>query len=156
MNERQVESLIRGLGLHYDELNVEGVLTQGELVGLEGLDWLVLDPEPGVEISFHADSKVFFRVNFSLRKTFPEEDIYLGELPEPFRLNMAQSEMHGVLGAPAYSSGPIKMPQPIGQTGGWESFSLDQKRFPDVMAVLQYTEQLEVCGLVFESMSEDG
>lgn len=151
----QIEQLVRSLGLRYSELKVAGVDVHGELSGLEGLDWLALEPEQGVEMSFHEESLVFYRMNFSLKETYPEEKLYKGELPPPFKSEMTQVEMRKILGAPLYSSGPIQMPQPIGQTGGWESFHLNQELFSGVEIVLQYTASNEVCGLVF-SLPDEG
>ena len=155
MNNLQVEQLVKSLGLRYNELKVSGMHVHGGLSGLEGLDWLALEPEQGVEMSFHEESQVFYRINFSLKETYPEEQLYKGELPPPFKPEMTKLEMRAVLGEPLYSSGPIQMPQPIGQTGGWESFCLGQELFSGVEIVLQYTASNEVCGLVFSLPGED-
>lgn len=154
MNNSQVEQLVKSLGLRYDEVTAAGVHVHGELSGLEGLDWLALEPEQGVEMSFHEESLVFYRMNFALKETYPGEQLYIGKLPSPFKSEMTQLEMRPILGDPLYSSGPLKMPQPIGQAGGWESFYINQELFSGVENVLQYTASNEMCGLVFSLLSE--
>ncbi|CAN1601877.1 protein of unknown function [Pseudomonas mediterranea] len=41
------------------------------------------------------------------------------------------------------------MPLPIGGTGGWESYLLNPKLYPDKKVVFQYTQDMRVETLVF-------
>lgn len=155
MNITQVQGLLSSLGKPSDAIHVEGVPTQGPFLEMfEGDDVLFITPAPGVAMSFRAEGKVFDTLMFRLLKTYPEQGVYTEALPQPFKLVMSSAEMHELLGQPLESTGPIKMPEPLGQTGGWEAFGLDQEKYPGLKVVAQYTASLDVFGLVFKLMNE--
>lgn len=79
----------------------------------------------------------------------PSTTDYRGELPDLYFSQMTQSDIHSIFGVPKESKGPIKMPEPMGQTGGWESYLLDQEIYPGVKVVFQYTADMQVKTLVF-------
>nr|WP_263596467.1 hypothetical protein [Pseudomonas fluorescens] len=79
----------------------------------------------------------------------PEIIVYTGELPPPYSSKMTQAGVHSIFGQPMESRGPIKMPKPMGQTGGWESYPLDPVMYPGKKVVFQYTAAMEVKTLVF-------
>jgi hypothetical protein len=150
MNKINIEEAIGGLGQSYDELVRLGVIDGQPLKELyPGRDNLHLTPAHGISMSFWADSKRFEALFVTLRKTTPSTIEYEGYLPEPFTSGMAQSDVHETFGEPMEARGPIRMPEPMGQTGGWESYQLDPAFYPGIKVVFQYTAAMEVKTLVF-------
>jgi hypothetical protein len=79
----------------------------------------------------------------------PGINVYEGELPKPYISMMTQSDVRNLFGESLEFRGPIKMPGPMGQTGGWESYPLDPAVYPGKKVVFQYTATMEVKTLVF-------
>ncbi|MCQ9425754.1 DUF6392 family protein [Pseudomonas sp. LJDD11] len=155
MNITQVQGLLSSLGKQSDAIHVEGVHTQGPLLEMfEGDDVLSITPAPGIAMSFRSVGKVFDTLVFRLLKTYPEQVVYTGALPKPFKVAMSKAEVHELLGQPLEATGPIKMPDPLGQTGGWEAFALGHEKYPGVKVVVQYNASLDVFGLVFSLMDK--
>lgn len=150
MNDMNIEEAISSLGRNYDDLVSLGVINGQPLKELyPGRDNLHLNPKPGISLSFWAESKRFEALFVTLKKTTPSTVEYKGCLPEPFTIEMTQSDVHANFGEPMESRGPIKMPEPMGQTGGWESYALDSTVYPGKKVVFQYTAAMEVKTLVF-------
>lgn len=150
MNSAIIESWIKNIGRPYDALVSEGVIPNQPLTELyPGRDWLTLDVENGVELSFWAENKCFESLYFALLESTPGVIVYEGELPKPFARVMTQSGVHATFGKPNESKGPIKMPKPIGMTGGWDAYILDPVSHPNVKVVFQYAASMAVKTLVF-------
>ncbi|MOA39811.1 hypothetical protein D3C78_1616190 [compost metagenome] len=120
-----------------------------------GRDLLYLEPETGISLSFLGKTKRFEALFVTLLKSTPSTTEYKGELPEPYSAGMNQSDVHTILGMPFEAKGPIKMPQPMGQTGGWEAYRLDPEKHPNVKVVFQYTATMQVKTLVFTLIDKD-
>ena len=101
------------------------------------------------QLTFQYETKVLDSLFFTLMETMPTTVKYKGDLPAPYRMAMTQSDVHALFGQPMGSRGPIKMPEPMGQTGGWESYLLDPVVYPGKKVVFQYTAAMEVKTLVF-------
>ncbi|HJR33276.1 MAG TPA: DUF6392 family protein [Pseudomonas sp.] len=150
MNAEKIESWIKKLGFNYDELISQGVVFDNVLEALyPDADLLDMDLETGVSLSFWAETKKLETLFITLKKTMPEVIEYTGALPLPFALEMTQSEVHAIFGEPVESRGPVRMPEPMGQTGGWESYLLDSAVYPGKKVTFQYTSAMEVKTLVF-------
>ncbi|MBK5529882.1 hypothetical protein JFT91_20745 [Pseudomonas sp. TH08] len=150
MKSLRVSELIASVGLTFESLVAQGVLDGQPLVELyPDCDLQDLEIENGVELTFLADTKKLKSLFITLIKTMPLTVRYEGDLPAPFKLAMTQADAHAIFGVPIESRGPIKMPMPMGQTGGWESYLLDQKIYPGLKVVLQYTADMKVKTLVF-------
>ncbi|MGF6090828.1 DUF6392 family protein [Pseudomonas sp. 18173] len=150
MNAEKIESWILNLGLSSDELIARGVVFNEEPQALyPEADLLDLDLEVGVSLSFWAESNRLETLFITLKKTMPGILEYKGDLPLPYTLDMTQADVQAIFGNPMDSRGPIKMPHPMGQTGGWESYLLDQNIYPGKKVVFQYTAEMKVKTLVF-------
>ncbi|PTT32199.1 DUF6392 family protein [Pseudomonas sp. HMWF021] len=150
MKSLKISELIAGVGLRFGALVTQGLLDEQPLVELyPGCDLQDLEIENGLELTFLAESKKLESVFITLVKTMPMTVIYEGDLPAPFKSVMTQTDVHAIFGAAMETRGPIKMPKPMGQTGGWESYLLDQNTYPGKKVVFQYTADMQVKTLVF-------
>ncbi|WP_248742871.1 MULTISPECIES: DUF6392 family protein [unclassified Pseudomonas] len=151
MNIMQVNKLMLGLGENYEQLLAKDFFTEScKLDALyPGCDLLDVELEAGVSLTFFEETKRFEALFITLKKTTPSTIAYQGELPVPYKLSMDQGCVHALFGRAVESRGPIKMPEPMGQTGGWESYPLDQKTYPGLKVVFQYTADMQVKTLVF-------
>ena len=150
MNAVSISTWISKLGENYDDLIDQGLIPSEKPQELyPGRDLLHIDLEAGLNLSFWADTKQFEALFITLKKTMPGIVEYKGELPPPYSSEMTQSDVHAIFGQPMESRAPIKMPKPMGQTGGWESYPLDPAIYPGKKVVFQYTAEMEVKTLVF-------
>ncbi|WP_338919018.1 DUF6392 family protein [Pseudomonas silesiensis] len=150
MDAGKVVELIEAVGHSYESLLASGKIPSHSLDELyPGCDRLDLEVENGIELTFWAETKVLESFFITLMKTMPSTVKYEGELPRPYTSAMNQSDVHRIFGDPMESRGPIKMPEPMGQTGGWESYPLDPTIHPGKKVVFQYTAAMEVKTLVF-------
>lgn len=150
MNGKQIEKLLKGLGSNYDTLVSSGTILPKLLEELyPGRDWVDIQPEEGVELSFWERTKRLERVFFTLLESIPGLPVYRGELPAPYAQAMNQSSVRELFGPPMEIIGPVKLPYPIGWRGGWDSFKLDEVEYPNTKVVFQYTEDFNVDVLTF-------
>ena len=150
MDAEIIQRWIRNLGRTYDALVADGTIPNRPLTELyEGRDWLTLHVEDGIELSFWSETKRFETLYIGLLKSTPSTTVYGGELPKPFVPGMTRSSVYASFGEPMESKGPIKMPAPLGQTGGWDAYRLDPATQPNRKVVFQYTQSLTVKTLVF-------
>ncbi|MGX5221225.1 DUF6392 family protein [Pseudomonas segetis] len=150
MDAKTIEHWINSLGRSYDALVAEGVIPNQPLQELyPGRDLLDIIIAPGLSMSFWAETKCFETLFITLLKTTPSTVEYKGELPKPFVSTMTQSEVRTNFGEPMASKGPVKMPQPMGMTGGWDSYQLDPVTHPNTKVVFHYTAALSVSTLIF-------
>ncbi|MDR9863568.1 MULTISPECIES: DUF6392 family protein [Pseudomonas] len=150
MDAATIERWILSLGRPYDAMVAEGVIPNMPLQQLyKGRDWLDIEPEDGLELSFWAETKRLEAVYITLLKTTPSTVPYQGELPKPFVPAMSQAQVRANFCEPMDSKGPIKMPQPMGMTGGWDAYRLDPASHPNIKVAFQYTASLMVDTLVF-------
>lgn len=150
MSASKTEEWIKSLGQTHEELLSKLLIPDTELIELfPGIDELYLEPEIGVSMSFREETERFESLHFALRKTIPSIIEYKGNLPVPYRKNMTQSDVRALFGEPFKASGPIKLPEPIGLTGGWESYHLDPAIYPNKKVVFRYSASMNVNTLVF-------
>ncbi|MDR6609360.1 DUF6392 family protein [Pseudomonas synxantha] len=150
MSAMKIQLWIEGLGQSYDVLVSNGVVPDLALQELYvGREWLDIEPISGVELSFWSETKRLEKLFVTRLETLPRLSVYTAGLPELYSLIEKQSDVHALFGKPTESKGPIKMPQPMGQTGGWESYPLDPVIYPGKKVTFQYTSAMEVKTLVF-------
>jgi hypothetical protein len=150
MSAATIDKWIRVLGGSYDELVAQGIsFSQPPEALFPESSLLDTEPEVGINLTFWAETKRLEKLFVTLKKSTPSTVEYKGELPAPYKSEMTQSDVHALFGEPMESRGPIKMPQPMGQTGGWESYALDPAIYPGKKVVFQYTAAMEVKTLVF-------
>lgn len=119
MDAVKVMELIAGVGRTYKSLLASGIIPAQSLVELyPGCDRLDLEVEDGVELTFWYETKILDSLFFTLMEAMPTTVKYKGKLPAPYRMAMTQSDVHALFGQPMESRDPIKMPEPVGQTGG--------------------------------------
>lgn len=151
MDIATVNQWTRNLGESYEELVGRGLITPEQ--PLETLypdcDLRDMNLEAGLSLTFWAETKRLETLFVTLIKSTPSTVEYKGDLPAPYKSVMTQSEVHAIFGQPMESRGPIRMPDPMGQTGGWESYLLDRSLYPGKKVVFQYTADMKVKTLVF-------
>ncbi|MFF7708579.1 DUF6392 family protein [Pseudomonas sp. NPDC007930] len=151
-----IETLIANLGLTHKQLIENGVIPDGELFQVFEGDWhLYFELEAGLEMEFDAESEVFQSLYITLVKSTPLTVAYAGELPAPFVAGMDQRMAREWFGPSQHYSGPVRMPAPVWQTGGWELLTLPSDRFPNVTLMLNYLESLEVKMIIFSLIKPD-
>lgn len=145
MDVKQFDKLLKNLGENYNALITSGAILPKSLQELyPGRDWVDIQPEDGVELSYWGETERLERIFFTLLESIPGVPIYRGELPAPYALIMNQSKVRELFGQPLEIVGPVKLPHPIGWKGGWDSFKLDEVNYPNTKVVFQYTEDLNV------------
>lgn len=150
MSATNIETLVSCLGQTYGTMLSRGVVSNQPLSELyKGRERLALKVTDGIELSFFADSKVLERVLITLEASMPGVAVYNGELPKPFAKSMTQAGVRATFGNPVESRGPIKMPKPLGQTGGWDAYPLDTNRATGVRVIFSYSASLLVQTLAF-------
>ncbi|AZE70138.1 MULTISPECIES: DUF6392 family protein [Pseudomonas] len=150
MNAKTIEGWIRSLGRRYDVLIAEGLIPNQPLQELyEGRDRLHLEPALGLSLSFWAETKRLETLFITLIKSTPSTVEYKGELPKPLASTMTKSDIRSHFGVPIESSAPVKMPQPVGMTGGWDAYRLDPSTYPNIKLICKYSPTFQVKALVF-------
>ncbi|UVL41856.1 DUF6392 family protein [Pseudomonas sp. B21-040] len=155
MIKAELDRLIKSLGEKYPVLKQAGVIP-GPLTELyPGRDLLSFKFEGGLSLNFWRETLRFEIFFVTLRKTMPSTTEYRGELPDPYFSLMTQSDVRAIFGTPVESMGPIKMPQPMGQTGGWDAYPLDQDIYPGKKVMFQYAADMQVNTLVFTLIDKE-
>ena len=150
MNAAKIEALVNCLGQTYEVMFSRSVVSNQPLSELyKGRERLALKVTDGIELSFFADSKVLERVLITLEPSMPGVAVYNGELPKPFAKSMTQAGVRATFGNPVESRGPIKLPKPLGQTGGWDAYLLDINSGGGTRVVFSYSVPLLVQTLAF-------
>lgn len=150
MNAETIDGLVKNLGKTYDALIIDGLIPNQPLQALyNGRDRLHMELVPGVSLSFWAETRQFEALFITLTKSTPSTVEYRGELPKPFSSGMTQSDIRSEFGEPMQTSGPIKMPQPLGMTGGWDAYLLEPSRYSNTKLIFKYGPTLRVKTLLF-------
>lgn len=150
MSVLKLEDIVGFLGKSHADLLVEGLISDVEPQEIyEGSDRVYIEPEEGLELVFSADNRIFIELFIALKATPSSSVLYRGELPEIFFPGMDQEMVIDLFGEPVSSRGPTTMPVPIGQTGGWASYTYDDELFPGVEVEFQYAADMQVKTLVF-------
>lgn len=150
MKANELETIVGYLGKTYAELVVDQIVPEVVLQEIyPGSDRLYICPEEGLGMEFSADEKIFVMFFITLKKTTPSTSPYKGELPDIFFPEMDQEMIIELFGEPIEYRGPVLLPMPIGQTGGWASYLYDGELFPGVELQFQYTADMQVDTLAF-------
>lgn len=155
MDAKIIESWIKNLGQTYDTLVAKGLIPNQPLQELyKGRDWLDIEPAPGLELSFWAETRRFERLFITLISTVEDAPEYKGELPKPFVSAMSQAEVRANFGEPMESQGPTKLPLNT-MVGGFDAYTLDPATHPNMKVSFQYTITMQVKTLVFSLIDRD-
>lgn len=156
MDATTIEGYIKALGKTYESLLSQGFFPSAKPWKIfDDDDQFSLTIENGLSLTFHENTRKLESIFITLIKTTPSTAEYKGHLPKPFVSKMNQAEVHASFGEPMASKGQVKMPQPMGMTGGWDAYRLDPATYPNTKVVFQYTAALVVNTLVF-SLIEKG
>lgn len=152
MNAAEIISLVKKLGSTYEAIRDEGLIdgpAPHPLFKNDENEDLIHKPAPGIELWFQTETKVLERIVIALLSRVEGDPVYIGELPTPFTHKMDKRGIHNLLGEPWQSRGPVKLPLPIGITGGWDAFRLAQTMHPNAEVAVQYTGDEAATGLAF-------
>lgn len=150
MSAEKIKLWINSLGMTHEDMLSKFIIPDSDLIELfPDIDELYIEPEIGVEMSFWAETERYEALCITLIKTTPSTIIYTGALPAPYTLRMNQTSVRALFGEPLEYSGAVKMPEPMGQTGGWEYYNLDPEIYPGVKVQFQYLESMDVNCIVF-------
>lgn len=156
MSQTIVETYIKALGKRYESLLAEGFFPSADPWKIfDDDDQFSLSIEDGLSLTFNESTRFLESIFVTLIKTTPSTSVYTGVLPDAFAPRMSRSGVQKNFGDPAASKGPVKMPQPMGMTGGWDSYMLDRATYPKAKIVFHYTADLFVSTLVFARTDED-
>jgi len=150
MSALTIQSWTKNLGQTHEYLLSESLIPDNELIELfAGDDQVYLEPEKGISMTFWDETGRLESFAITLMKVVPGDSEYRGELPFPYELNMNKSKIRDLFGDPFQSSGPVKMPHPVGRTGGWDGYKLDQSLYPNTKVVFHYHESTQVDYVAF-------
>ena len=150
MDTTTIEGYIKALGKTYESLISQGFFPSAKPWKIfDDDDQFSLNIENGLSLTFHEDTRKLESVFITLIKTTPSTAEYKGHLPRPFVSKMNQSEVHANFGEPMASKGQVKMPQPMGMTGGWDAYRLDPATHPNTKLIFTYAETMQVKTLTF-------
>lgn len=148
MDSAKLERLINNLGSSHENLVAGGVLSNEPLEDLYGSDsTLEVDLEPGVELSFWADTKRLEAMQITLK----DDDglpVYKGSLPPPYAGATTKFNVRSIFGNPLRSVGPEDLPESIA-IKGWDSFQLPSSLHPAALVDFQYNADQQVAQIVF-------
>lgn len=151
MNVDEFEKTIDFLGKSHPDLLTHGVISDEPLLEIfPGADTIFLEPEDGVELTFSSEGEVFIKLFIILKTVTPSMIEYKGDLPGNLTRKMNQAFVRELFGEPKTSHGPVRLPQPTGWTGGWDTYDYDKQRFPGVELIFKYTAEMDVNTLVFK------
>ncbi len=150
MKANEFDEVISLLGATHQELVDKGLPAESPFLEIyPECDDVYLRAEDGISLTFTDEGKVFKQLHISLSPVVETAKEYKGELPDIFFRGMNQEDVHDIFGEPVKSQPPLKLPLPIGQTGGWDVYVYDAQVFPGVMLEFQYAADMEVSTIVF-------
>jgi hypothetical protein len=133
---------------NYSELVEDGLDPELRRLRLfSGDDEFYLEPSTGVTYVFDAKGKVLKAVQVCMIKRVEEQPEFDGFLSMPYGC-LTQEVVRENWNNPVRSSGPVRLPSPIGQTGGWEIYSLASVGHENTEVIYQYTSDFKVSGVV--------
>lgn len=150
MKPEELRKIIGQLGRTRADLIAEKIISDTPLMEIyPEADRSYTEPEEGMELTFSVDDEVLIEIFITLIETTPSTTEYKGELPEMFFEGMDRDSVLELFGTPDESRGPVRLPVPIGQTGGWDSYLSSVEYAPGVELMFQYTAEMKVKTVVF-------
>lgn len=156
MKAAQLDALIKCLGQHRHQIHVEGIdLQNPRAENYVAIEWLSVEVEVGVYLEFKVDTLIYETLHVHLLDDVSDIFEYSGELPALFKMGWAQSDVRKEFGEPLDSQGPMSIPEPIGQVGGWDTYLLSSDVYSNIRVTFKYSDSLDVYGLCFEYVDGD-
>ncbi|MEB6588203.1 MULTISPECIES: DUF6392 family protein [Pseudomonas] len=151
----EVERWLGSIGKSYAELLDQGLEPNLRFIRLyPGATELYLEPYPGVSWRFDAHTKILQAIIVTLIRRVEPQPEFEGHLSQPYGC-LDKPSVREAWGHPVNSRGPLKMPQPIGKTGGWDIYRLSSQGFENVELVYQYNVDLKVSGVVLRAKENE-
>ena len=145
MIEINIASLIRALGAPRRELIDRGTIPESDTEEVfPGSETFFSLLDEGVELSFCADTTHFKMLTVYIVDGPISGPVYQGELPEPLSTLTDKSSVDAAFPDPIKSRGPLSFPKPIGETGGWATYSLDTLGFVDTQVTFHFNPSLQI------------
>ncbi len=151
MDVVMIDKLVRNLGRTYDELLVDGLISDIPLkqsFESNENEELIQVAESGIELWFWEKTKRLERILFSLSKMAEGDSIYTGELPPPFTHKMDRTGVRAMLGEPIESKEPIKIMLNKG-FGARDAYRVEASAHPNARVGFQYRNDNTVCTMGF-------
>ncbi len=148
----KIRNWINSLGLPFSNLVDQGIVSDSPLLALyEDSDTLDLEPVPGIELSFGAESKIFKAMYITVfSNDAADAPVYAGDLPPPYNDSLTKDKVREIFGNPLRSHGVMRFTEPVSKTiGGWDFYMLDDFQNPGVQVEFQYDEQFKLEKMVF-------
>lgn len=150
----ELDSYLGALGRSYGELVENNFWMDASLIEVyPGALTLYLQPQDGLDLAFSAETKVFESIMFTLIRLVPEETTYTGTLPEPYASCRSREDVISFFGTPDESSGPLRLPDPLGEVGGWDAYSMKSYGYERLRVIFKYDVALMVTCLSFSLIS---
>lgn len=150
MSVFKLSTYLGRLGRSYDELVMEGLVPPNSLMEIyEGSLTAFYELEAGIELEFWAQSQTFEKLHITLLPNTSSSEVFEGEVEKPFGNCSVREQVLQVHGEPAMSKGPFKMPQPLGESGGWDIYGLKTLGYEGVNVIFKYDVGLNLVGLTF-------
>ncbi|MBC3411128.1 hypothetical protein HU720_07410 [Pseudomonas sp. SWRI51] len=146
----ELNAYLEHLGKTHVELIEHGVLDDSRLIEVyPGSLTLYRQPQAGLDLAFLAETKQLESVMYTLRKLVPEDVLFTGNLPEPYASCKKLDDVRDRFGAPHVSKGPLRLPDPLGEVGGWDGYTMTCEGREHLRVVFKYDADLTVFCISF-------
>lgn len=115
---------------------------------------IYLEPAPGISFVFDAETKVLRAVTITIIRRVEREPEFGGYLPQPYNCTDKVS-VRAAWGNPIKSRETLVLPPPIGETGGWDMYSLSSVGFEELELIYSYTTDFIVSGFVLRVRKDE-
>ncbi|WP_152645381.1 hypothetical protein [Pseudomonas sp. 10-1B] len=150
MSQSTLEAWIERLGQQHSTLVANNDLSASPLAFVFiGQESETATPLPGLELEFSAGPLVLECVHVNLISRICQEQTYQGMLPDRLQGLSTRTEARDRLGPRRSSQPPLRMPLPLGDTGGWDVFAWKNTNNAPISIMCQYNTKLQVCDLAF-------
>ncbi|MBO9548974.1 hypothetical protein [Pseudomonas sp.] len=150
-----VERWLSSIGKSHAELLERGLEPTLRFIKLySGATEVYLEPDPGISWRFDAETKILQAIIVTLIRRVDPQPEFEGVLSQPYGC-LDKHAVREIWGHPLSSRGPLKMPRPIGEAGGWDMYELSSQGFEGVELVYQYTIDLKVSGIVLRCKEDE-
>lgn len=150
MNRTTVDTWIERIGHSHASLVTLGHLPNIPLKFIFlGQESETATPLPGLELEFSTEPLILKCVHVNVIRTIPQDQIYQGTLPDRLQGLATRKEVTERFGPSPMSQPPLRLPSPLGDTGGWDVFTWENTNNAPTFVMFQYNTELQVCDLAF-------
>lgn len=141
MSAGHIEELINSLGKSLNYLmGADAVFAKTKKIKIFPEDeYFHMNTITGVELKFYEKTQSLEAVSVTLEPKSSSRNIYVGGLPEPYKLSMNFQWVRQIFGPPYKSHGPKPMPKPLPNSGGWDNYlPLDKENIEIYITYSEY------------------